>query len=213
MSEERLSETGNLANEKERRNRRWFFASSGRRTVIVVLCALLIILIVVGLNDYNATPRMVEDITPPETQLEPYQYSNEQQEIIDTNGYPDSFTLLFYDDTLVEDDVQTTRFETWAYFSEGIQITFVNGETLQTTDLAINTDVYQSPYQPNQFTAYMGLNDILAVTEVDSYMIIPLEKELIPDGDIFYANQLAFGLKDDHLLYLETLAFYNTEDE
>ena len=59
-------------------------------------------------------------------------------------------------------------------------------------------------YRPEQFQAYMSLDQVVAAAQLGSYLAIPLEDELVAEGEIFYAGGLAFGLKDDQLLYIET---------
>ncbi len=68
------------------------------------------------------------------------------------------------------------------------------------------------PYYPEQFGAFMSLEDIIATAGIDTYVEIPLEKEFLKDGVVYYAQSLTFGLKDNELVYIEALAI-TTEQE
>jgi hypothetical protein len=52
----------------------------------------------------------------------------------------------------------------------------------------------------------MSLEEVIASAGLDAFMVVPLEKELVDGGEVFYADELTFGLKDDELLYIEALA-------
>jgi hypothetical protein len=52
----------------------------------------------------------------------------------------------------------------------------------------------------------MSLDEIIAAAGLTSYIEIPLEKDFLEGGAMYYSNSLTFGLKDDQLLYIEALA-------
>jgi hypothetical protein len=52
----------------------------------------------------------------------------------------------------------------------------------------------------------MDLQQVIAAAGLDSFLVVPLEKELVAGGEVYYADRLTFGLKDDELCYLEALA-------
>ena len=62
------------------------------------------------------------------------------------------------------------------------------------------------PYVPEQFSARMTLDDVLDAAGVEEFVEVPLEKEFLEGGDLYYAESLAFGLVDGELRYLEALA-------
>jgi hypothetical protein len=62
------------------------------------------------------------------------------------------------------------------------------------------------PYRPEQFVAYMSLEELIAAAGLETYLVVPLEKELVEGGEVYYADELTFGLKNDELLYVEALA-------
>ena len=62
------------------------------------------------------------------------------------------------------------------------------------------------PYFPEQFGAYMSLDEVISAAAIDTYAEIPVEDEFIQGGVLYFANSLSFGLKDDQLVYLEAIA-------
>ncbi len=66
--------------------------------------------------------------------------------------------------------------------------------------------LYPLPYYPEQFSAFMSLDEVIAAAGIETYVEIPLEKEYLKDGVVYYAQSLTFGLKDNELLYIEALA-------
>jgi len=142
------------------------------------------------------------------SQVELYQLSAEQSALVDEIGYPESFILLFYEEEAVDGSLQVVRLETWDYFTEGEIYTFLNGkldssEKLDTGDLGTLAPL---PYFPEQFGANMTLDDVLDAAGVEDFIEVPLEKEYLENGDLYYADALAFGLVDGELRYLEALA-------
>lgn len=141
-------------------------------------------------------------------QAEPYQLSGEQSALVREIGYPESFILLFYEEEALDGSLEIVRLETWTYYTEGESYTFVNGD-LDRSD-SVNPGELGSlaplPYVPEQFSANMSRDDVLAAAGVEDFIEVPLEKEYLEDGDLYYADALAFGLVDGELRYLEALA-------
>lgn len=100
------------------------------------------------------------------------------------------------------------RFETWSYYTSGLEYTFINGEQVAEDSLEIELlgELAPIPYRPEQFVAYMSLDEVIASAGLETYLVVPLEKELVEDGEVYYADELTFGLKNDELLYVEALA-------
>ena len=145
---------------------------------------------------------------PGTSQAEPYQLSAEQSALVGEMGYPESFILLFYEEEAVDGSLQIVRLETWNYYSEGESFTFLNGE-LDSTDELVDAEtesLVPLPYSPEQFTANISRDDVLAAAGVEDFIEVPLEKEYLENSDLFYADSLAFGLVDGELRYLEALA-------
>jgi hypothetical protein len=180
-------------------------------------CLMLIILVAAGIYlyagwlGYREAPMLVE-VQDAKIQLEdPYQLSSAQQEVVFSRGYPEAFTILFYEEETVGGGIQTVRLESWDYYTQGIGLTFINGELtaedpIEVPDLGTLDPL---PYYPEQFGAFMSLDDVIAAAGIDSYVEIPLEKEFLEGGVSYFAPALTFGLKDDQLLYIEALALGN----
>ncbi|MBN2501839.1 MAG: PD40 domain-containing protein [Anaerolineales bacterium] len=190
------------AGKQKSRFPRWLILSV---TVLIFACLFATVIItIIAVRDYNATPRIIEDIQV-NARTTDYQLSTAQREVIDDNGYPDGFTLLFYDD---ESTGKVTRFETWLYLLPGMQYSFLNGEYQGVEYIAaIDREVLDMPYYPEQFTAYMSLEQVLSAAELTEMMVMPLEEALVPGGQSFFGDRITFGLKNDELMYLETLPF------
>lgn len=141
-------------------------------------------------------------------QVEPYQYTAEQADLVQEMGNPEAFILLFYEEEAEFGSLQTVRQETWEYYSTGVSYLFINGELVSTERLDIEQlgSLVPLPYSPEQFSAHMSRDDVLAAAGVDDFIEVPLEKEYLESGDLYYAESLSFGLVDGELRYLEALA-------
>jgi hypothetical protein len=190
-----------------------------KKTGLVVVAAgcslvFLVILIAAGIylyagwQGYQEAPKIVE-VQSSHSQLEdPYTLSPDQESKLYEYGYPEAFTILFYDEEAAAGGYAPVRLETWDYYTQGIGLTFING-ALTAEDPIDNTGLgalEPLPYYPEQFDAYMNLDEVIAAAGISSYIEIPLEKDFMEGGAMYYANSLTFGLKDDQLRYIEALA-------
>ena len=85
---------------------------------------------------------------------------------------------------------------------------FINGELIAEDPIEVS-DIGQLdplPYYPEQFSAFMSLDEVIAAAGIDTYVEIPLEKDFLEGGVSYFANSLTFGLKNNQLLYIEALA-------
>lgn len=163
-------------------------------------------------NAFLQTPR-IEKNTFPQKSSEPfYQLSPAQQKSVDELGYPEAFTIYFYQINPDEGYDQATRSETWNYYSTGSTLTFIDGE-LVSQEVIESTSFTTLPvlYHPEQFSAFMSLNMLKMSTGIQEYLILPLEPEIVQDGQVLYAEQLAFGMKNNRLMYVEAIAL--TEEQ
>ncbi len=160
----------------------------------------------IGYDVQRSTPRMLEGIevsaaAPPE-----YELTADQQETLNALGPPQSFSILLYQDTMEDGSVYDVRMETWTYFDAQTEITFVDGAPVAQDPLAVEVGKVQPvPYRPEQFTGGMTLAQVLAAASLDTYLLVPLEKELLLRGEVYYGDQLTFGMKDGELRYIESL--------
>jgi hypothetical protein len=174
------------------------------------LLGLIAVLVVVigGLAEYRAAPKIVEGIEPGVAATATNVLSANQQQVAEAMGAPEAFTLLFYEEELDDGTFDDVRFETWSYYTAGLEYTFINGEQVaeEPLEVAIGGDLVHIPYRPEQFSAYMSLEQVIDAAGLTTYLVVPLEKELVDGGEVYYADELTFGLKKGELLYLEALA-------
>lgn len=193
---------------KTRKKRRW--------TILGLGCGLLFLIILVaagvyfyaGWQGYQEAPMLVEVQEDYPRSIDPYSLSPVQKEHISRYGYPEGFTILFYEEPTFDGGIHTVRLETWDYYTQGIGFTFINGELTaeDPLEITITGALDPLPYYPQQFNAFMSLTEVIAVADIDTYAEIPLDKEFIDGGVSYFSNSLTFGLKNDELLYVEALA-------
>lgn len=137
-----------------------------------------------------------------------YQLSGPQTDLVSSQGYPEAFIILFYEEEALDGSLEIVRLETWNYYTSGESYTFLNGELNSNDRLEVGAlgSLVVLPYVPEQFSARMTLDDVLGAAGVEEFVEVPLEKEFLEGGDLYYAESLAFGLVDGELRYLEALA-------
>lgn len=161
-----------------------------------------------GWLGYQEAPKMVEGQQPGAQLQDPYVLTAAQEEVVVTYGYPEGFSILFYEEEARDATLQDVRLETWDYYSQRKGFTFINGELTGEDILEIPElkTLEPLPYFPEQFGAYMTLEQVLAASGLDTYVEIPLEKAFLEDAEVYYGEALTFGIKDGELRYIEALA-------
>lgn len=161
-----------------------------------------------GWAGYQEAPKYIEVQDTPERAVKAYDLSNDQEEVVLSHGYPDAFMILFYEEETPGEGIRIVRLESWDYYTLELAFTFINGETVSQGpfDWDFQGDLISAPYAPEQFSAFMSLAEVIAAGEIDAYIEVPLNKELMDEGKLYYANSLSFGLRDDQLVYIESLA-------
>ena len=145
----------------------------------------------------------------------PYIYSEDQQQLIEHYGLPDSFSIFFGSD----EEGYDSRFETWYYYEYEQSFVFKNGVFLTYDDVEpLEANYVTSPYEPSEFTPYMNSRFIwrwLGV-RLDGDVEFPNPmldlKETLPELfegyelRLIYYTQLAVGFDDeiDRLIYVNT---------
>jgi len=191
-----------------KKKRSWVFLGLGCGCLIFVIFVIVGIYLYAGWLGYKEAPMIVEvQESSPQLQ-DPYALSPAQEEELFSYGYPEAFTILFYEEETVGGGVSTVRLETWDYYTQGIGLTFINGDLIAEDPIEIDNvgALDPLPYYPEQFSAFMSLEEVIAAAGIDTYVEIPLEKEFLEGGVSYFANSLTFGLKNDELLYIEALA-------
>jgi hypothetical protein len=193
---------------KTKKKRSWAVLGFGCGCLFLIVLLAVGLLLYAGWQGYKESPMMVE-VQNYAAQLEdPYTLSPDQTDQLFSYGYPEAFTILFYEEETLSGGTETVRLEVWDYYSQAVGLTFINGEL--TAEDPIEMDdlgtLEPLPYYPEQFSAFMSLDEVVAAAGIDSYAEIPLEKEFLKDGVVYYASALTFGMVDGELRYIEALA-------
>jgi hypothetical protein len=171
------------------------------------------VLFVGGWREYKLMPKIVEGASSEAANVELYTLTDDQLEVVADMGPPQAFTILFYEEELQDGSLSDVRLETWDYYTLRAEYTFINGDFVaeDLLDAELTGEISPIPYRPEQFVAYMTLDEVLTSAGLERYLVVPLEKELVDGGEVYYAGELTFGLKNNELLYIETLALEVTE--
>jgi len=205
-----LSSSRNGSNPTSRKQPKIWFIVTG--VFLIFACVALALSIIIIRNAYLQTPRIVNLPNSESSSELAYTLSIDQKKTIEELGYPDAFTIYFYQDNPDGGYDQGIRFESWTYYNKRLMLTFENGvpTSQETIDPAPGNNL-PMPYRPEQFATFMSLNRLIKSTGIQKYLILPLEPEVVRDGQVFYTDQLTFGMKNDRLMFVETLAL--TEGE
>lgn len=142
----------------------------------------------------------------------PYILSAEQESLIDQFGYPDAFTIQFYNASISDQSQQEVRLEIWDYYREGQEITLLNGQLVDQIEIDIPPGaLVPVPYRPEQFTGNMDAETALLASGLREYIKAPLETDGVPGGILLFGEQIALGFQDENLLYIESFALEEGE--
>jgi hypothetical protein len=188
--------------------------SSTRKIVITILVALvalvgvcLVLVLYLSYKEYLNSPKLLEGAHINPDTAASYTLTADQAEAVSKYGYPDSFTITFYKEEFAPDFTGEVREEIWRYFSAGTALSFYEGILVNEAPMPDPPISWVPlPYHPDQFTAYAPLETILASASIKDYFELPLEKELIENGILYYAPGLTFGTVNDRLVYVETIS-------
>ncbi len=171
--------------------------------LLIIFCA-LIGLGLVGVKEFKDIPRLVSGFSFEQSVPKAAAYSSSQTSTIQEYGSPEGFYILFFQREGVQGDVEEIRYEQWYYYSRKVSVVFENGEQLEWSEIPIET-VSPTPYQPKSFSAFITREQVAASAGLDDWLILPVEKELVPDADLYYAEGLTFGMQNGKLVYIETM--------
>ena len=202
-----MAETANPLTIKNKK-RGWALLSAGCGCLFLIILIGVGIYLYAGWQGFQESPKLVEVQEKGIQITDPYSLSSAQEEQLFSYGYPEAFTILFYEEETISGSVEPVRLEIWDYYSQALSLTFFNGDLSAEDPLEIDDpgSLDPLPYFPEQFSAFMSLDEVIAAAGIDNYVEIPLEKEFIEDGVVYYAYSLTFGLKDNELMYVEALA-------
>jgi hypothetical protein len=133
-----------------------------------------------------------------------YALSAEQQALVDQYGYPDGFTIQFYQESQPDHSQQEMRLEIWTYYQEGQEVTLLNGQVIEQSEIEpLSSTLTPMPYRPEQFTASMDADSALRAVGLQDYIQVPLETDDISGKTLFFGQQITFGFQEGDLLYVE----------
>ena len=190
-----------MSNKPSRKNRRIV----GGLVAVLSLFILGGIFILVMVKGVLVAPRSLSFQHSEPAPSDAYQLSPEQQALVDQIGYPDAFTILFYQDAQTDGSPQDVRLEVWTYYQTGQEVTLVNGQIIEQTAVeSLPAASSPLPYRPEQFNADMDNQAVLRAAGLREYISAPLETDGLPGGKLFFGQQIAFGFQDDRLAYVES---------
>lgn len=169
--------------------------------------ALAIVLLYLGRYAYRQMPLEASVRNPSEPTGDVYALSADQQAAVAERGYPEAFAILFYEELDENGAVVLVRHEVWSYYTEGVALSFLDGQAAGEEPLDVTVDEIEPvPYRPEQFEAFMSLDELLGSTGLLSFLIVPTEPELVLGGEVYHGDQITFGMKSGELLSVETHA-------
>jgi len=132
-----------------------------------------------------------------ESVLEPVSLSGAQRQVLAVYGLPNRFMILFS---------EGMREETWFFDHLGYAITFRNGDiyTQKESDPVAGM-VPTSIYYPWQFNAQMGLSELLAVSESESFAIESLDEVFEDDVSLVTMKGMDAGFQEDQILFVRAI--------
>lgn len=183
-----------------------FFLGCG--SLVFILLAFAGVYLFAGWKGYKESPMLVDVLDNDPQILDQYKPTPAQQEYLSTFGDPEGFTILFYEEEVPGGGINTVRLETWEYYSLNIGLTFINGALIAEDPIEIEHSgrLDPMPYRPDQFSAFMSLDEIISATGIENFVEIPLDNNYLDGGVSYFANSLTFGLKNNELLFVEALA-------
>lgn len=130
--------------------------------------------------------------------LTPVPLSSAQRQVLLVKGQPNRFLIIFSDGL---------REETWYFDQFGHEVTFRNGEIFTESDADRLEDWldFVTIYSPWQFNEAMGLNELLAISEAETFAIESLAEAFQEDLSLVYMKGLVAGLRGEELLFVRTV--------
>jgi len=189
------------------KKRGWLVFGIGCGVLIIFILILLVIYLAIGWQSFQEAPGVISNAGSDILLVEEYDLNQDQMDAYIKFGYPEAFRILFYDEMLPDGSIEPVRLEIWTYYSQGVELTFING-TSTGEDLINNPqlgDVILSPYFPEQFKAYMSLDEVITAAGLDEYAVVPLEKEYLDGSEVYFGSHLSFGMKDGELRMVEVM--------
>ena len=126
--------------------------------------------------------------------------STDQKELIDSFGYPDTFTLTM---------MEGVRYEAWNYYAVGKSFVFLNGTFTEDQEIEKLGDEYRyADFKPTNFREDMSLKDVKKSLG-DPTIEADVNDKLVKNAKIYdFWDQVKVGTKDGKIVYVETLPVF-----
>jgi tetratricopeptide (TPR) repeat protein len=139
-------------------------------------------------------------------------YSEDQIEIVNRLGPPESFTIMIC--SLDEESDEVVRTDTWNYYSMQSRFVFTDGKLVLTEEIeAIDGNAVFPEYTPDRFVYGMSFKEVIDFLGEMEFALAEITDEYVENGDLYFTEQLVLGFKDDMLFYVESLPLIPEEDE
>ena len=152
---------------------------------------------------YDPDMRALEPLGGVAALVEPPTDARSKYEVLAELGTPDAF-LILYPDRSADPATEPVALETWTWYDTGVELTFERDRLVSEGSVTPMEGVVATPHEPVLFEAYMSLDEVLAVAGVEDYVGGPMDEA--ETTELYYAEQLAWGLKDGALHFIEGIA-------
>ena len=127
-------------------------------------------------------------------------------------GPPEAFAILYFDEAAPDGSVQAVSLERWSYYGAGLEFTFSDGGVVaeDAVELEVGAQAEPVPYDPDRFSAYMSLEEVVSASGLEDFIGGSVD-EMVENGELYFGDRLAWGIKDGELRYIEALALEATD--
>jgi len=91
----------------------WALFGAGCGCLVLIILAAAGVYLYAGWLGYREAPKKVDVQNSTIQMQDPHQLSAAQEYTLFSRGYPEAFTILFYEEETVNGTIQTVRLETW----------------------------------------------------------------------------------------------------
>ena len=125
-----------------------------------------------------------------------FNYSSEQEAVIQNHGSPTRFLILFG---------EAARQETWIYDLTGYTVVFRDGVKVseKSVDAVYKEGMYATTYSPNLFYEGMTVDEVVLATGKNDFMLTSVPE--LEHMRLMDMEGLTIGLVNDRVSYIETI--------
>lgn len=159
-------------------------------------CIIFLLVTLFSLTVACNFPALLKQANNTDHQYIAYEFSSDQLAVMQKNGNPTRFTIIFNNDK---------RQETWFYDTSGYTYAFINGALIAKKEFSpqYQENMYATTYLPDHFSRGMGADEILASTGKTDFTITAVEG-LGRDAHLLHMEGLSIGLVEGKINFVET---------